>query len=51
MDARLDPCWKESGAESAEEYACWCWRACGPACVKMVKAFLIFADKVSLILI
>jgi hypothetical protein len=35
LDARLDPCWRESGAESAEEYAYWCWRACGPACVKM----------------
>jgi hypothetical protein len=35
LDARLDPRWRESGAESAEEYAYWCWRACGPACVKM----------------
>ena len=35
LDARLDPRWKESGAVTAEEYAYWCWRACGPACVKM----------------
>jgi hypothetical protein len=35
LDARLDPRWRESGAETAEEYAYWCWRACGPACVKM----------------
>ena len=35
MDARLDPRWRESGAETAEEYAYWCWRARGPACVKM----------------
>jgi hypothetical protein len=36
LDARLDPRWRDSGAETAEEYAYWCWRACGPACVKMV---------------
>jgi len=35
MNARLDPRWVESGAETAEEYAYWCGRACGPACVKM----------------
>jgi hypothetical protein len=35
FDARLDPRWKESGAETAEEYAYWSGRACGPACVKM----------------
>ena len=35
LDARLDPRWEEFGAEIAEEYAYWCWRACGQACVKM----------------
>jgi GNAT superfamily N-acetyltransferase len=35
LDARLDPRWKESGAETVEEYAYWSGRACGPACVKM----------------
>jgi len=35
LDARLDPRWQESGAETVEEYAYWSWRACGPACVKM----------------
>jgi hypothetical protein len=35
LDARRDPRWKESGAQTPEEYAYWCWRACGPACVKM----------------
>jgi hypothetical protein len=35
LDARLDPRWRETGAETAEEYAYWSGRACGPACVKM----------------
>lgn len=35
LDARLDPLWKEFGADTTAEYAYWCWRACGPACVKM----------------
>ncbi|MGD0003907.1 MAG: hypothetical protein ABSE06_06745 [Anaerolineaceae bacterium] len=35
LDARLDPRWQETGAQTAEEYAYWSGRACGPACVKM----------------
>ncbi len=36
LDPRLDPRWAESGADTAEEYAYWCTRACGVACVKMI---------------
>ena len=40
MDPALDPRWRESGADSPQEYAYWTGRACGVACVKMcVEAF------------
>lgn len=35
MDPALDPRWKESGAETPQEYAYWVERACGVACLKM----------------
>jgi|JFJP01.1.fsa_nt_gi hypothetical protein len=35
MDPVQDPRWKESGAETPEEYAYWVERACGVACLKM----------------
>ena len=35
MDPALDPHWRESGAETPEEYAYWVNRACGAACVQM----------------
>jgi hypothetical protein len=33
-----DPLWRESGAETAEEYAHWASNICGMACLKMVLA-------------
>lgn len=30
-----DPAWAESGATSPEEYAWWCRRVCGTACLRM----------------
>lgn len=34
-DAATDPLWRESGAESAAEYALWCEHLCGSACLQM----------------
>lgn len=36
FDARNDPRWHEFGTSDPEEYAFWCWRACGIACLKML---------------
>ncbi|MCA2211414.1 hypothetical protein [Jidongwangia harbinensis] len=36
VSAAADPRWPASGAESAEEYDFWSWRACGVACLRMV---------------
>lgn len=35
VDAGSDTRWRDYGAASIDEYAYWCSRACGPACVKM----------------
>ncbi|QMU73422.1 C39 family peptidase [Streptacidiphilus sp. P02-A3a] len=35
IDAADDPAWHRSGAETAEEYGYWSWRACGMACLRM----------------
>jgi len=35
MDPARDPRWRESGAETPEEYSYWVERACGVACLKM----------------
>jgi len=36
--ASSDPKWKNSGAESTEEYIYWSWNICGMACLKMILA-------------
>ncbi|MFB7476839.1 C39 family peptidase [Kitasatospora sp. NPDC056184] len=33
--ARDDPRWRESGAESRDDYDFWSWRSCGMACLNM----------------
>jgi len=33
-----DPLWKNSGAQSADEYEYWSWRICGIACFRMALA-------------
>jgi hypothetical protein len=38
MSAGDDPRWRESGAESPEEYAFWSWRVCGMACLRSILA-------------
>ncbi len=38
MPLTQDPLWKESGADSIEEYAKWANHICGMACLKMVLA-------------
>lgn len=38
LDARKDPKWRESGADTPEEYAEWSWNGCGMACLKMILA-------------
>ena len=35
-DATTDPLWRNSGAESAADYALWCEHLCGSACLQMV---------------
>lgn len=35
-----DPNWKQSGADTKEEYSHWSWNACGMACLKMIIAYL-----------
>ncbi|MFC7619687.1 hypothetical protein [Microlunatus sp. GCM10028923] len=32
-----DPRWRDSGAESREEYAFWAPRTCGVACLRMIR--------------
>lgn len=34
-----DPLWRDSGAQSPEEYAQWCPHICGIACLKMLLAY------------
>lgn len=34
----LDPLWRQSGAETIEEYARWAVNVCGMACLKMILA-------------
>ncbi|MDO8461012.1 MAG: C39 family peptidase [bacterium] len=36
--AKADPLWKNSGAETPEEYELWSWNGCGMACLKMILA-------------
>lgn len=38
IDGKDDPKWRESGAESREEYDEWSWNGCGMACLKMILA-------------
>jgi hypothetical protein len=38
IEAKDDPRWKESGAESQAEYTSWTWSCCGMACLKMILA-------------
>lgn len=38
IEAKDDPRWRESGAESVQEYTSWSWSCCGMACLKMVLA-------------
>ncbi len=33
-----DPKWRQSGAETADEYEQWSWNCCGMACLKMILA-------------
>lgn len=39
LPAADDPLWARSGADSAQEYEFWSWRACGMACLKMALAY------------
>lgn len=34
-DATTDPLWRNSGADSAADYALWCEHLCGSACLQM----------------
>lgn len=36
--AKNDPLWKNSGAQTPEEYELWSWNGCGMACLKMILA-------------
>lgn len=36
--AQDDPRWRESGAQTADEYESWSWACCGMACTKMLLA-------------
>ena len=38
LDGKDDPQWRDSGADSREEYAEWSWNGCGMACLKMIIA-------------
>jgi hypothetical protein len=38
ISAEDDPRWRESGAQSPEEYAFWSWRVCGMACLRSILA-------------
>ncbi|MBI4130029.1 C39 family peptidase [Candidatus Roizmanbacteria bacterium] len=40
FDPLKDRKWKQSGAQSKEEYAKWCIHTCGMACLKMVLGYL-----------
>jgi len=38
IKAAADPFWRNSGAQSIEEYELWSWNVCGMACLKMILA-------------